>query len=80
MIAVVASLDRFPADAEFREGVIHVPADGHRIAQAIDSLLIDPVRLGELTIRGAACVRSMPRPIEAAWHCSGSFAPPAGRT
>ena len=73
VIAVVASLDRFPADAEFREGVIHVPADGHRIAQAIDSLLIDPVRLGELTIRGTACVRSMPRPIEAAWALLREF-------
>jgi hypothetical protein len=66
VIAVVASLDQPPADAEFKEGVIHVPAEGHRIAQSIDSLLIDRIRLGALTIRSAAAVRSMPRPIEAA--------------
>ena len=46
VIAVVACLDQTRTDVEFKEGVIQVPADGRMIAQAIDSLLIDPVRLG----------------------------------
>jgi hypothetical protein len=66
VIAVVASLLKPPADAEFKEGVIHVPAEGHLIAQAIESLVIDRIRLGQLLIRSAAAVRSMPGPVEAA--------------
>jgi len=66
VIAVVACLDQTRTDAEFKEGVIQVPADGRMIAQAIDSLLIDPVRLGALTDHGTAYVGSLPRPIESA--------------
>jgi hypothetical protein len=36
------------------------------IAQAIDSLLIDPVRLGALTFHGSAYVGRLPRPRETA--------------
>ena len=38
------------------------PANGRMIAQAIDSLLIDPVRLGALTFHGSAYVGRLPRP------------------
>jgi glycosyltransferase involved in cell wall biosynthesis len=65
VIAVVASVIQPPVDVEFKEGVIHVPAEDHLIAQAIESLLIDGIRLGELMIRSAAAVRSIPGPIEA---------------
>ena len=64
-IAVVASVIQPPVDVEFKEGVIHVPYESHQIAQAIESLLIDRIRLGALKIRSAAVVTSMPRPIEA---------------
>ena len=66
VIAVVACLDQTSADAENKEGVIQVPADGRMIAQAIDSLLIDPVRLGALTFHGTAYVGRLPRPVETA--------------
>jgi glycosyltransferase involved in cell wall biosynthesis len=65
VIAVVASVIQPPVDVEFKEGVIHVPYESHQIAQAIESLLIDRIRLGALKIRSAAVVTSMPRPIEA---------------
>jgi len=51
---------------EFQQGMIQVPADGRMIAQAIDSLLIDPVRLGALTFHGSAFVGRLPRPIATA--------------
>jgi hypothetical protein len=66
VIAVVSSSAHRSPGAEFKEGVICVPADGHMIAQAIESLLIDSIRLGQLMFRSAAAVRSMPGPIEAA--------------
>ncbi len=66
VIAVVACLDQTSADAEYKEGVIQVPANGRMIAQAIDSLLIDPVRLGALTFHGSAYVGRLPRPRETA--------------
>ena len=66
VIAVVACLDQTSADAEYKEGVIQVPANGRMIAQAIDSLLIDPVRLGALTFHGSAYVKRLPRPRETA--------------
>ena len=46
--------------------MIQVPAHGRMIAQAIDSLLIDPVRLGALTFHGSAFVGRLPRPIATA--------------
>ena len=46
--------------------MIQVPADGRMIAQAIDSLLIDPVRLSALTFHGSAYVGRLPRPRETA--------------
>ena len=49
-----------------KKGVIQVPADGRMIAQAIDSLLIDPVRLSALTFHGSAYVGRLPRPRETA--------------
>ena len=79
VIAVVASVLQAPVDVEFRAGVIQVAAEAHGITQAIESLLIDPVRLGALTIRNAAAVRSMPRPIEAARALLREFRA-AGRT
>ena len=66
VIAVVACLDQTSADAEYKEGVIQVPANGRIIAQAIDSLLIDPVRLGALTFHGSAYVGRLSRPVETA--------------
>ena len=66
VIAVVACLDQTSADAEYKEGVIQVPANGRMIAQAIDSLLIDPVRLGALTFHGSAYVGRLSRPVETA--------------
>jgi glycosyltransferase involved in cell wall biosynthesis len=66
VIAVVASVLQAPVDVEFRGGVIQIAAEAHEITQTIESLLINPVRLSSLTIRSAAAVRSMPRPIEAA--------------
>ena len=65
VIAVVACLEPTRTDTEIKEGVIQVPADSRMIAQAIDSLLIDPVRLGLINL-GAAYVGSLPRPIESA--------------
>ena len=66
VIAVAACLDWPTTDAELKEGVIQVAADGRTIAQSIDSLLIDPVRLGALTLRGRALVESLSRPIDTA--------------
>ena len=66
VIAVAACLDQTNPEAEYKEGVIRVPANGRMIAQAIDSLLIDQVRFGALTARGCVVVKGMPRPIEAA--------------
>jgi hypothetical protein len=66
VIAVVACLDQTNANAEYKEGMIQVPANGRMIAQAIDSLLIDPVRLGALTFHGSAYVGRLPRPRETA--------------
>ena len=65
VIAVVASVIPPPVDVEFKELVIHVSIESHQIAQAIESLLIDRVRLGALKIRSAAVVTSMPGPNQA---------------
>ena len=66
VIAVAAGPERSDSDSEYREGVIRVPGEGRVIAQTIDSLLIDPVRLTALKSLGGAYVRSLPRPIETA--------------
>jgi glycosyltransferase involved in cell wall biosynthesis len=66
VIAVVSSVIQPSVDVEFKEGVIHVSIESHEIAQAIESLLIDRIRLGALKIRCATVVASMPGPIEAA--------------
>ena len=79
VIAVMTSMDRTSVDAEFNKGIIQVPANGRVIAQTIDSLLIDPVRLGGVTIHGAAYIETLARPIETAPLCSASFAPPVHR-
>ena len=66
VVALASCLDHLNPEAEDKEGLIRVPASGRAIAQAIDSLLIDPVRLGALMARGSAVVKGLPRPIEAA--------------
>ena len=66
MIAVAFGQDRSDPDAEYGEGAIPVPGEARVIAQTIDSLLIDPVRLSTLKALGGAYVRSLPRPIETA--------------
>ena len=57
-----------PCDArsEFEQGVIDVPADAPLIAQAMDALLIDPVRCNALALRAADYLRRVPRPVDTA--------------
>ena len=62
-----------------KKGVIQVPADGRMIAQAIDSLLIDPVRLSALTFHGSAYVGRLPRPRETAHALLREFRAPSHR-
>jgi hypothetical protein len=53
-------------DAERTRGVIEVSMDALEIARAIESLLVDRVRLGSLTRRALECVRNLPGPDHAA--------------
>ena len=55
----------FP-DTEATEGLISVPDSADAIAEAIDSLLIDRIRLSALTLRAAARLRDMVDVREAA--------------
>ncbi|MGO9596801.1 MAG: glycosyltransferase [Isosphaeraceae bacterium] len=54
------------ASSEFERAVIDVPADASLIAQAMDALLIDPVRCSALALRAADYLRRMPRPVDTA--------------
>jgi glycosyltransferase involved in cell wall biosynthesis len=53
-------------DVELTQGVIEVQAKGLDIARAIDSLLVDRVRLSSLTVHAAEHVRRLPPPVAAA--------------
>ncbi len=66
VVSIVACLDPNSFDAESEDGVIRVPAEGRIIAQTVDSLLIDSIRLSALTVRGHAYVSRLPRPIATA--------------
>jgi hypothetical protein len=51
--------DRRHLDTETTEGIVTVPIDAVAIAHAVDSLLVDPVRLSALIQRSASLVRDM---------------------
>ena len=51
---------------EFKLGIVPVPGDRLIIAEAIESLLINRIRLGFLLIRSRNVVKTLPAPIEAA--------------
>ena len=53
-------------DVEMSQGVIEVQAESWDIARAIDSLLIDRVRLGSLTMHAGEYLRGLPDPAEVA--------------
>ena len=64
---VVNFPDGLPSrDAELTRGVIEVQPSASEIARAINSLLIDRIRLGSLVLRAADHVRSLPVPAGAA--------------
>ena len=75
VIVVVSTGDPPPMAREEEEGHVAAPADSVAIARAIDSLLIDPVRLGLVTYRAADRVRDMPDAGAAAWELLRAFDP-----
>jgi len=70
-------------DAEAAEGLISVPAIADAIEEAIDSLLVDRIRLSALALRAAERLRHMVEVREAARtlldHLKVADAPAAGR-
>jgi hypothetical protein len=66
VVAVAACVDNPSEEPEFLEGFVTAPADAGMLASAIESLLVDRIRMSVLTYRGAARVRAMPDATEAA--------------
>jgi glycosyltransferase involved in cell wall biosynthesis len=59
--------ERNRADAELTRGAIEVRADALEIARAIDSLLVDRVRLGSLSFQAAEYQNNLSRPADLAY-------------
>lgn len=66
VVAVASCVEHPLAARESTEGFVTAHADADSIAFAIESLLIDRIRLSRLTLRAADRVRSMPEAREAA--------------
>jgi glycosyltransferase involved in cell wall biosynthesis len=66
VVTVAACVDNLSEEPELLEGFVSAPADTGMLAGAIESLLVDRIRMSVLTLRGAERVRAMPDATEAA--------------
>jgi glycosyltransferase involved in cell wall biosynthesis len=66
VVRVAACRESLSAEPELSEGFVTAPADAMALAGAIESLLVDRIRMSILTYRGAERVRAMPDATEAA--------------
>ncbi len=82
VIAVPGGVRTLPPVSDSSAGHLTVPADAGALAQAIESLLIDRIRLTALMVRAAESVQAMPDSLAAAQAfllAVGPLVPPGSR-